>query len=150
MLSWLRLRDVAITYRYNKEYSGVSWYYRWNDTDVHTVGVPQIHRCTYSDYRPEKVASMSIMSTFLFFFWMNGHQNDAFLCLTVPRKRPRKVNGYRADYAPLRCDCKHTQTPRGGLARGVSSPHERVTQNHQWYHGSDMSGIIWSENIDII
>jgi hypothetical protein len=32
---------------------------------------------------------------------MNGHQNDAFSCLTEPLKRPRNVNGYGADYAPV-------------------------------------------------
>ena len=31
---------------------------------------------------------------------MNGHQNEAFSCLTGALKSPRKVNGYGADYAP--------------------------------------------------
>ena len=30
---------------------------------------------------------------------MNGHQNEAFSCLTGALKSPRKVNGYGADYA---------------------------------------------------
>ncbi len=31
---------------------------------------------------------------------MNGHQNDAFSCLTGALNSPRKVNGYGADYVP--------------------------------------------------
>ena len=53
-----------------------------------------------------------------------------------------------------RCDAiaKYTMKNTWGEAApgGQAAPRERVTQNQLWYYGSDIIGIIWSENIGII
>ena len=95
----------------------------------------------------KNVVSMSIMSTFLFCFWMNGHQNGAFSCLIGALKNPRKVNGHGADYAVDRVQFWKTASR---VVRFLFQHYERIIGRQLWCYWKIGHIFFWGTACTII